>query len=146
MQTEERLVIPSHYKAIRQACEAVAQAAKSAGLNDDEVFHVQLAVDEACTNVVEHAYEGDERGEIEILWGTACLEGVGYFAVRLVDRGKCFDPAQVPPPTLSPNPEEVRIGGLGIHLMRKLMDRVDYRFGPEENVLTMYKRLDRGCN
>jgi anti-sigma regulatory factor (Ser/Thr protein kinase) len=143
MQKEERLVIPSQYKAIRHACELVAQAAESAGLNGDAVFHVQLAVDEACTNVVEHAYEGDDRGEIRISWGMECVEGIDYFSVRIQDWGKCFDPATVPPPKLSPNPEELQIGGLGIHFMRKMMDRVEYRFSPERNELIMYKRLDR---
>lgn len=143
MQREERLVIPSQYKAIRQACESVAQAAESAGLSDDAVFHVQLAVDEACTNVVEHAYDGGGQGEIAISWGVESVEGVDYFVVRIEDRGKCFDPATVPPPTLSPNPEELQIGGLGIHFMRKMMDQVDYRFGPQKNELTMYKRLSR---
>jgi len=143
MQQEEQLVIPSQYKAIRQACDFVVRAAESAGLGSDAVFHVQLAVDEACTNVVEHAYEGDGRGEIHISWGTECVEGIGYFTVRIVDRGKCFDPASVPPPTLSANPDELQIGGLGIHFMRKMMDRVEYRFGPEKNELIMYKRLGR---
>jgi anti-sigma regulatory factor (Ser/Thr protein kinase) len=143
MQREERLVIPSQYRAIRKACESVSRAAESAGLSDDAVFHVQLAVDEACTNVVEHAYEGDGRGEIAISWAIERVEGIDYFVVRIEDRGKCFDPATVPPPLLSPNPEELQIGGLGIHFMRKMMDRVEYRFSPEKNVLTMYKRLDR---
>jgi anti-sigma regulatory factor (Ser/Thr protein kinase) len=143
MPKEEQLVIPSQYRAIRQACESVAQAAESAGLSVDAVFHVQLAVDEACTNVVEHAYEGDGQGEILISWSTECVDGMDYFTIRIEDRGKCFDPATVPPPTLSTDPEELQIGGLGIHFMRMMMDRVEYQFSPEKNVLTMYKRLVR---
>ncbi len=143
MQLEPRLVIPSQYKAIRKACHTVAEAAESAGLGSDAVFHVQLAVDEACTNVVEHAYEGGSEGEIHISWGTERIAGIDYFVVRIEDRGKCFDPADVPPPTMSTDPRELQIGGLGIYLMRKMMDRVEYRLGPDTNVLTMYKRLVR---
>jgi serine/threonine-protein kinase RsbW len=100
-------------------------------------------VDEACANIVEHAYGGGDGGEISITCGIGDVQGEAFFLVRLEDQGEPFDPDSVPAPRLTEDPEELKIGGLGIHFMQKMMDRVEYRFYPGRNELVMYKRLDR---
>ncbi len=141
MQNEAQLVLPSHYQAIGRACEFIVQQAAKAGLDERSVFHVQLAVDEACTNIVEHAYGGSDQGEIRLICGRGQYQGTPAFIVRIEDRGIAFDPENVPAPNLSSDPNELKIGGLGIHFMRQMMDKVEYRFYPGRNELTMYKRL-----
>jgi len=138
------LTIPGRYDKIQQACQFVAQGAVQAGLNDTAVFHVELACDEACTNVIEHAYADDEAGEIEVSWE---VQG-DRFIITIRDRGRAFDPAEVPlPPTVEVEQEGddfqilPRVGGLGIHFMRKLMDDVQYHFDDNENTLTLVKRI-----
>jgi len=140
MQDEQLLVVPASHESIERVCDFVGQAAESAGLDDDAIFHVQLAVDEACANIVEHAYGGEGKGNIRV----CCGVNDASFVVRLEDQGAPFDPDDVPAPDLPAIPGELRVGGLGLHLMRKLMDRVVFRFHRDRNELVMCKRLRCG--
>jgi anti-sigma regulatory factor (Ser/Thr protein kinase) len=118
----------------------VTQAARICGLNDDDVFHVEMAVDEACSNIIEHAY-ADQVGEIEV----ACrCPADGLFEVVLRDSGQPFDPEEVPEPKVSGEVDldSLNEGGLGLYFMRKLMDEVRFESAPSRgNTLTMLKRV-----
>ena len=100
-------------------------------------YEIQTAVDEACTNIIEYAYPG-EKGTISL----SCKLSGGDFVVVIRDRGKPFDPTSFPPPDVSSSLEERKIGGLGIYLMKKLMDEISYNFDAARgNTLTMKKRI-----
>jgi serine/threonine-protein kinase RsbW len=95
-----------------------------------------MAVDEACTNIIEHAYGGEGRGDIEC----TCQIESDRLIVRLCDHGRPFDPSSVPEPDINASLEERTEGGLGLFLIRKLMDEVHFEFTAESgNVLTMVK-------
>jgi serine/threonine-protein kinase RsbW len=101
------------------------------------VFEVQTAVDEACTNIIKYAYS--EKGGVITL--TCELQG-NDFVVTIRDKGKPFDPSSVPPPDLEADLDKRKIGGLGIYLMRIMMDDVSYSFDAEKgNTLVMRKML-----
>jgi len=118
--------------------EFVSEQARLAGLDEDQVFEVQMAVDEACTNSMEHAYNGQGDGELRV----CCYVESDDFVVRVTDYGRAFDPSVVAAPNLSLPLEEREIGGLGLFLMGKLMDRVEYRAnGKEGNQTLMRKRV-----
>jgi len=118
--------------------EFVAQAAVDAGLSETGVYAVQLAADEACSNIIEHAYEDLSGGEIEC----SCSENGKDLVMIFRDHGKYFDPASVPEPVLTGSLNERQIGGLGIFLMNHLMDEVHYEsMGEAGNVLTLKKHL-----
>lgn len=103
------------------------------------IYEVQLAVDEACTNIIHHAYSS-ERGTITI----SCELQDKDLVITIRDSGSPFDPSAVPPPDLRTNLEERRVGGLGIHLMRNIMDEVSYNFDSEKgNTLIMRKTLTK---
>ena len=134
-----RLVVSSSLDSLSEVSDYIVAAARAAGLDDHAVWEVQLAVDEAATNVVLHAY-GDHEVEGPLTITTEVKDN--EFVVCLADHGKPFDPETVPPPDLTSPLEERRTGGLGLYLMRKLMDRVDFQFTSDgQNVLTMAKRL-----
>ena len=118
--------------------EFVGDIARNSGFSDKEVYNIQLATDEAASNVIEHAYEGVSDGLIEI----SCGVQSSYIKIILVDHGESFDPSDVPAPDLKADLSERKIGGLGIFLMRKLMDEVHYKTesGKNRNTLTMTKR------
>ncbi len=131
------LCISSQLSNLATVAEFVAHSASLAGLDEDQVFAVQMAVDEACTNTMEHAYEGRQDGEVFIC---CYLEG-GDFVVRITDHGKPFEPASIPSPDVSSPLEERGVGGLGIFFMRRLMDSVEFRFDAiRGNEVTMRKR------
>lgn len=117
--------------------EFVGEIARAGGFNDREVYNIQLATDEAASNIIEHAYEGVSDGLLEISCG---VKG-SSIKIILVDHGASFDPSDVPAPDLKADLSERKIGGLGIFLMRKLMDDVQYEAEPgkNRNTLTMTK-------
>ncbi len=118
--------------------EFVGEVARAGGFNEREVYNIQLASDEAASNIIEHAYQGISDGTLEI----SCEVKNGVMTIILVDHGAPFDPSEVPAPDLTADLSERKIGGLGIYLMRKLMDEVHYKAEPQKNrnTLTMIKR------
>lgn len=120
------------------ACRFVAEAAGRAGLDEHAVYHCQLAVDEACTNIVEHAYQ--MQGEHQII-DIVCQTAAGRFTIIILDDGPAFDPLSQPDPNPNAPLEERTGGGWGIHFIKKLMDEVSYSRERERNRLTLVKRL-----
>jgi anti-sigma regulatory factor (Ser/Thr protein kinase) len=117
--------------------EFVCQAAQDAGMDNQECYAVKLAVDEACSNIIEHAYTGKEGEEIEI----TCDAADDRLTVIVHDHGRPFDPALIPYPDLTAELKDRPVGGLGIYLMRELMDEVHFeKLGEAGNVLTLVKR------
>src|SRR5688572_15485039 len=118
--------------------EFVLDAAHQAGLDEKNVYNVQLAADEAASNIIEHAYEGVPDGQIEI--STEISQETLQIVMR--DRGKRFDPAAIAEPDVNAALEERAAGGLGLFFMHKLMDEVRFEYSPEGgNVLRMFKHL-----
>jgi len=135
-----RLTVPGRFDSLAQISDFIAQAARDAGLDEDGVFHVQMAVDEACSNVIEHAY-AESLGDIDL---ECHVDAGGDLRVEIRDQGGPFDPESVSPPPVtngSVDIDEMKIGGLGLFFMRKLMDEVTFRFDAATgNHLTMVKR------
>lgn len=130
------MVIPARYDRIKQACTFVVNAAQVAGLDESAVFHCQIAVDEACTNIIEHGYAGEDRGQIEVI----CRVETGKLEIELLDQSPPFDVTQVTDPELSKSIEDTNVGGLGIYFIKKMMDEVGYDHHGGTNRLTMVKR------
>ncbi|MBK8900193.1 MAG: ATP-binding protein [Anaerolineaceae bacterium] len=140
MGVQHVLTVPGRYEEIQKVCQYVADGAAQSGLDQTAIFHIELACDEACTNVIEHAYGGENQGEITVSWR---MQG-SSFIINIRDNGRSFNPDAVPVPTLPPDasePENVKVGGLGIHFMRQLMDDVHFEFDDESgNTLTLIKK------
>jgi serine/threonine-protein kinase RsbW len=117
--------------------EFVGEIARQGGFSDKDVYNIQLATDEAASNMIEHSYENIPDGVIDL---SCSMEG-DQIRIVLVDYGEPFDPSTIPLPDLKADLSDRQIGGLGIFLMRKLMDEVHYEPKPDKsNVLTMIKR------
>ena len=114
----------------------VGDQAREAGFNAKEVYSIQLATDEAASNVIEHAYDGKGNEKFEV----SCEFRKDRLIVTLLDHGTAFDPSRVEEPDLKADLLDRKIGGLGIYLMRKLMDEVRYESTQAGNLLTLVKR------
>lgn len=137
MDAERQRTFPGRFDGLATIGEFVCRAAEGAGLDDRAVYEVQLAVDEACSNIIEHAYGGEGRGDIEI----TCRIGSEGLTVMLRDFGRPFDPTSISLPDLTASLQDRDLGGLGLYFMRRLMDEIDFEFTPDSgNVLTMVKR------
>jgi serine/threonine-protein kinase RsbW len=132
---------PGRYSSLEPLSQFVITHATAAGLDDAESYGVQLAVDEAATNIIEHGYGGEDQGEI------TCQCDILPEGLRVIlkDHAQPFEPGAIPEPTLNAPLEEVRPRGLGLFFMQKMMDEVRFDFGNRgENTLTMLKRRKKG--
>jgi len=133
------LTVASDLENLATIAEFVTLAAQRLGLDEQQAFEVQMAVDEACANIIQHAYGPGVHGDIYL----RCTTEGDDFLVIIRDHGRAFDPSQVSDPDLTCALEDRQIGGLGLFFMRKLMDRVEFCFGAAGNELRMYKRRRR---
>lgn len=130
---EFRAVLPS----LSEIRRVVERWCRRAGASDEDCHAVVLAVDEVCTNVIEHGYAGRDDGTLVLRLAA------GDDEIRLVvgDTGRTFDPADAPRPDVDADWRERPIGGLGWHLVRSMVDDVRYRSDAMGNAVTLIKRL-----
>lgn len=117
---------------IQRVCDA-------AGCGSKEVANIKLAVDEACSNIVRHAYKDLEKGKIVLETGV----GYGDLKIKIIDFGKAFDFHSVKDPDLNRYVDIGRKGGLGIWLIKKMMNDVQYKSFNGRNELILYRRLSK---
>ena len=121
---------------LEEICDFVTHYAIEAGLNESEVYAVQLAVDEASTNIIEHGYGRECPERIDI----TCEILEDGLKVVIYDDAAPFNPETVPDPDTDVSLEELKPRGLGVFLMRKMMDEVHYTGDPVlGNTLTLIK-------
>ena len=131
------MVFPGRLTSLPQISDFISETAERADFGNKAIYQMQLAVDEACTNIIEHGYGGDDRGDID------CSVSIGQQEITIVlrDRGKPFNMDKVPQPKLNVPLEELQPRGVGVFLMQQMMDEIKYeRTNDAENVLTMVKR------
>ncbi|MFQ5636415.1 MAG: ATP-binding protein [bacterium] len=120
--------------------EFVSNVATKIGFNTDDVSKIELAVDEACANVIKHAYHGNSKKQIEI----SIKIDKSKMLVIVTDKGKGFNPENLEAQNMDEYLNEMRIGGLGLHLIKTLMDQVDFDIKPGvRNQVKMVKFLSK---
>ena len=118
----------------------VEEACRRAGADESVCFELKLAVDEVCSNLVVHGYEGREPGPIAVAFD---LDG-DEIVITITDRAPPFHPEDAPVPLLDVPASGRRPGGLGWHLIKQIADRLEYKSDPETgNRLTMVKKFVR---
>ncbi len=122
---------PENLKQIRAMMAKVTSAAM---LSKEEAGSVILAVDEACSNIIKHCCKDDPTRSIDV---TITLDK-DSLAVTMVDNGNCFDIDSIKPRNL----QDIKPGGLGVHIIREVMDKVEYSHTPEGlNQVKLIKRI-----
>ena len=101
------------------------------------LYAVNLALDEVVTNIVLHGFDDPTGQEVE----ARLVAREGVITAEVEDAGRAFNPLDAPAPDLTAPLDERALGGLGIHLVKSLMDRVEYRREGSKNVLTVRKRI-----
>jgi anti-sigma regulatory factor (Ser/Thr protein kinase) len=130
--------LPSETGYLALVRELTKRMAEVAGFGEPVSDRLALAVDEAATNVLEHAYKGATDREVELRFEDRGPD----FRVELVDTGQMVDPRAVPQVDLDKYVTERRTGGLGMHLMEKIMDSVTFRRSARRNVCALVKHKD----
>ncbi len=133
---------PDHLEGLmRQVDEALDRA----GVHGDDAHDLRLVVEEACVNVMRHAWTDLQgRPELSLEIGPAQLGTAAALRVELSDHGRPFNPLAAAAPDLLMDAQDRPIGGLGIHLIRSLTDEQHYsRDDVHGNRLVLLKRLAR---
>jgi len=113
-----------------------------AGLSEAS-FEIQLAVEEWFVNIVKHGFGGEKGGNVKVrLDHDDGVQTGGRLEVEISDDGPEFDPHSLPPAERPDSVEEAKIGGLGVHFIRNLMDETGYRRENGRNIFSMKKNLD----
>ena len=112
----------------------VVTSARDAGFPARRIMEIELAVEEALVNIINYAYPDQDNGDVELKCG---LEDQERFIIEIRDSGVPFDVGSQSDPDLDANIAERKIGGLGIFLVRKMADEMQYKREGEENVLTL---------
>ena len=134
--TKDRLTVSNETRYLIVVRDFIGRMVRQSALVSEEQNKIILAVDEAVTNIIEHGYNRGEQGTIEI--EVEC--DPGRFQVVIRDSGRVFNPESIPDPDLMEHVKAGRKKGLGIFMMRQIMDEVRYRYKDGiQNELTLVK-------
>jgi serine/threonine-protein kinase RsbW len=131
--------IPDDVSALALVRQEVTIAIRAGGFHEGYINRILIAVDEAVTNIIEHGYDGREHGKSTI--DISITVDPDVFSITILDQGEAFDPRTMSDVDIERHVAAGRSGGLGVFLIRKIMDVVDYHHETgRHNKLTMVKR------
>jgi serine/threonine-protein kinase RsbW len=134
------LHVPSSTENLALIRDFISNIGCQAGFDEKEVARIALAVDEACANVIEHAYSSDDTHEVKI---RVVIEDE-QITFEIQDTGRGFDPSQIEASDVEELIRQRKSGGLGLRLIRTIMDDVQYQIVPgHKNELKMVKKLKK---
>ena len=132
----QELKVSGHFKNLAQIADFIGQAATRAKLDDKATYAIQMAVDEACTNIIEHAYGGEGNGQLRLTY-TIRPDGL---QVSIFDQGLPFNPDQIPKLNPQTPLSERKPRGMGLFFIYNLVNEVEYNFNtPQGNQLILFK-------
>lgn len=135
MRAESTIVATNQLSELERVSHLVDAFGNTHGVAPKTIFEINVAIDEVLTNIISYAYP--DGGDHEIIVHLSLTNG--EFVVAVEDDGRPFNPLDLKLPDLDQSLAERPIGGLGIHLVRKVMDRLEYRREQDKNVFVMVK-------
>lgn len=132
------LQVPSSTENLAIIRDFVNRVGEQSGLDESELAKLELAVDEACANVIEHAYGHNKTEEVKV----RATFDEHEIRIEVIDAGQGFDPDSIDEEEVADLIKKGKTGGLGLRLIRSLMDEVHYEIQPGKvNELRMVKKL-----
>jgi anti-sigma regulatory factor (Ser/Thr protein kinase) len=131
------LAVANELSAVPRAAEQVEAFCRDCNIPVPVAHKFNLALDETLTNAISYAFADGRRHQIDV----RVESRDGYLTATVSDDGAPFDPLAQPPPDVHAPVGERKIGGLGIHLLRTLMDKVEYRRLEGRNILSFRIRV-----
>jgi serine/threonine-protein kinase RsbW len=131
------LIFPGNYSSLSKISDFVTQTAKSLGFGSFDLYKIETAVDEACSNIIEHAYGQENKGNIEV----SVIPAPDKITITLIDFGEPFNPKKIKNPNLTSNLDDRDNHGLGVYMMKQWMDVVKFEAESNRNILTLVKNL-----
>ncbi len=134
---EKSIILANDISEITRLYEFIEEIGNDFSLSPDIVFNLNLVLEEAVVNVINYAYPKEEH---QYIYLSATMKD-GSIVLVLTDTGKEFDPTAAPEADITLSADERQIGGLGIFLIRQIMNEVKYERIEGKNVLTLEKKL-----
>ena len=134
---EQSIILANDLSEISRLNDFIAEIAEESSLGPDEVFNLNLVLEEAVVNIINYAYPKEDKESIYL----SAKADKDSIVLVLTDTGKAFDPTSVPDVDVTLSAEDREIGGLGIFLIRQIMNEVRYERIDGKNVLTLEKKL-----
>lgn len=134
---EKSIILANDLSEISRLNDFIAEIAEESSLGSDEVFNLNLVLEEAVVNIINYAYPKEDKESIYL----SAKADKDSIVLVLTDTGKAFDPTSVPDVDVTLSAEDREIGGLGIFLIRQIMNEVRYERIDGKNVLTLEKKL-----
>ena len=135
---EKKLILQNEVAEISKLAIFIEELGEEFGLSPELVFNLNLVLEEAVSNVILYAYPKEEHQTISLI----ARKKDSQLIFVLTDSGKEFDPTQAPDADITLSAEDRPIGGLGIFLIRQIMNTVEYQRIEGKNVLTLGKELE----
>lgn len=124
--------LPAKLENLGRWMEAVSECARELGFDQKKIGKIELALEEALVNICKYSYP-EEPGDAEV----NCKQDNRRFIIEIIDSGIPFDMTSLPAPDLSSSIEKRKIGGLGIFLIKRMVDGVKYRRERNFNILKL---------
>ena len=134
---EKSIILANDLSEITRLYEFIEEMGNDFSLSPDIVFNLNLVLEEAVVNVINYAYPKEDH---QYIYLSATMKD-GSIVLVLTDTGKEFDPTAAPEADITLSADERQIGGLGIFLIRQIMNEVKYERIEGKNVLTLEKKL-----
>jgi anti-sigma regulatory factor (Ser/Thr protein kinase) len=128
-----RIKLPAQIEYLRKFIDFVATCSREQGFEKKRVHQIELATEEALVNIFKYAYK-ETKGDVEII---CKLDDNKRFIIEIVDTGIAFNVLSVTAPDISADISERQLGGLGVFLIKEVMDAVLYRYEDNKNILAL---------
>ncbi len=133
------LELKNNLSELDHLCQTCEEIGRSIGISDKSIFEMNLALDELFTNIISYGFQDQQEHTIKIV---ITIEG-DLLHMCIEDDGLPFNPLASKTPDFQCGIEECKIGGLGIHLIRKLMDDVQYQRLADKNILVLKRKIQK---
>ncbi|PKG31246.1 ATP-binding protein [Methanoregula sp.] len=133
------ITLPARMENLRRLIQFVSGCARQCGYSESRTNEIELAAEEALVNICRYAYP-EEAGDVAL---TCRRSGRGRIVIKIEDSGIPFNPLSIPEPDLRPDIARRKAGGLGIFLMRKMVNEIRYRRDTGKNILTFIVSPER---
>ena len=122
---------------LERLCHNCEEIGQSIGISDKSMFEMNLALDELFTNIISYGFQDHQEHIIKV---SITVEG-DQLQMRIEDDGVPFNPLDSETPDIQCGIEDCKIGGLGIHLIKKLMDDIQYQRVADKNILVLRRKI-----
>ena len=133
MRLLSELTLPAKLGNLRELVELVSKCAADLGLNSEKITDIGVATEEVLVNICNYAYQG-ETGEVKV---SCKVDDENRLIIEIEDRGIPFDINMLDDPNLAIDINEREVGGLGVYIIKELMDEVQYRREDDRNILRL---------